>query len=82
MAARRAVARKKYQKAMEGELVETPGELKGSEKATGTGESFSEVKRKRKRGRETDMDTSEGAGPGVKRPAFPPVNVSTSLVSF
>ena len=55
----------------------------GPEDASIAEESFSKVTRKRKRAKETDMDTSEGAAGGdsaVKRPAFPPVNVSTSLV--
>ena len=53
------------------------------EKAGAAEESFSKVTRKRKRAKEADMDTSEGAAGGdsvVKRPAFPHVNVSTSLV--
>lgn len=68
--------------------LEDPGELGASEKAADTSGSFSEVRRKKKRARGADMDTSEGAtggeqeGSSVKRPAFPPVNVSTSLVSF
>ena len=55
------------------------------EVACGDGEeSFSDVKRKRKREK---MDTSdapteaaEAAASSTKRPAFPPVNISTSLV--
>lgn len=69
------------------ELVEAP---EGIKKAADTGETFSEVKSKRKRKRGADMDTSEPEGKAagemegssVKRPVFPPVNVSTGLVSF
>lgn len=44
-------------------------------------EGFSEVRRKRKH---RDMDTTEAPeeAEAVKRPSFPPVNVSTSLVSL
>lgn len=54
------------------ELVESSSGEASTEKEEG----FSEVKRKRKR------DTSDSVEPmDVKRPSFPPVNVSTSLVS-
>lgn len=72
----------------EGDLVETSVATGDTRKDTGTAEPFSEVRRRRKRARGTDMDTSEGATGGegqeasVKRPSFPPVNVSTSLVSL
>lgn len=55
-----------------------------SVKAASGSESFSEVKRKRKR---TQMDTTEASSEAdlssssAKRPSFPPVNVSTSLVN-
>lgn len=52
--------------------------------------TFSEVRRKRKREKDPDMDTSEStpaeaaaATPSTtKRPVFPPVNLSTSLVGY
>ena len=58
------------------ELV-SPSEGKGE-----VGEAFSEVKRKRKREKESEMDISESPAveASAKRPVFPPVNVSTSLV--
>lgn len=60
------------------ELVAAP-ECQGS-KCEGGEEAFSDVKRKRKRGKEPEMDTSESPAAGAKRPVFPPVNISTSLV--
>lgn len=64
------------------ELLEGSGDQEKPEKASNRGESFSEVKRKRKREKEADMETqSESDGSSVKRPVFPPVNVSTTLVS-
>jgi hypothetical protein len=70
------------------QLVEASGAQAEPGKVAGSTAPFAEVKRKRKRVRGADMDTSEGAGgddsgeSSVKRPAFPPVNVSASLVSL
>lgn len=46
--------------------------------------TFSEVRRKRKRDKESEMEVTETDGTGltpVKRPSFPPVDASTTLVS-
>ncbi len=60
------------------ELVESSSSKALPEEAA-KDEPFSEVRRKRKH---KDMDTSEPAeAEAVKRPSFPPANVSTSLVS-
>ena len=63
-------------------------ELIDDEKAFQEGEggakTFSEVRRKRKRDKESDMDVTEAHEVGlapVKRPSFPPVATSITLVS-
>lgn len=55
----------------------TPKEGGGDDK------TFSEVRRKRKRDKESEMEVSEGSDSltPVKRPFFPPVDASSTLVS-
>ena len=71
------------------ELETVPG---GMAEASDKPETFSEVRRKRKRSKVVDMDAEEGAVAGLggedsvvaataKRPAFPPVDASTIVVS-
>ena len=68
------------------ELENVPG---GMAEVSDKPETFSKVRRKRKRSKVTDMDAEEGglggedsvAAATAKRPAFPPVDASTIVVS-
>lgn len=73
------------------ELEKVRGEL---DEVSRKPEAFSEVRRKRKRSKVTDMDTEDGGGEAehvsgdnqalteapAKRPVFPPVDASTTVV--
>ena len=71
--------------------METVPELENEmEETSASPESFSEVRKKRKRSKVLDMDTGEGDTvelgdedkmTAAKRPAFPPVDASTIVVS-